>query len=65
MLEMYLDGENIIGVSQHDVFNDNTRTYTSVATLRWANRTWSNKNITCWLSVKNPDGKYDEHNGEL
>ncbi|XP_052273262.1 uncharacterized protein LOC127873440 isoform X2 [Dreissena polymorpha] len=58
MLEMYLDGENITGVSQHDVFDENTSTYTSVSTLRWANRTWDNKNITCRLFVRKPDGKY-------
>ncbi|KAH3847653.1 hypothetical protein DPMN_089986 [Dreissena polymorpha] len=55
---MYLEGENITGVSQHDVFEENTRTYTSVATLEGANRTWDNKNITCRLLVRNLDGKY-------
>ncbi|XP_052273260.1 uncharacterized protein LOC127873438 isoform X3 [Dreissena polymorpha] len=59
VIQMFLDSKIINHVSQYNVYDATNKTYTSVATLKSANRTWDNKNITCRYLVTYPDGQND------
>ncbi|XP_052273289.1 uncharacterized protein LOC127873452 isoform X3 [Dreissena polymorpha] len=59
VLQLYLEGQKLTDVSQHNMKDTTNRTYTSVATVKSADRMWNNKNITCRYLVTYPDGQYD------